>query len=75
MRILTGCCSLKRDACNYYCKICRQTDKTPNVLGRFIHKRDTNTIFCTGCKNEFTREELAKVATQEVLYVERELFI
>ena len=66
--------STKRQACNYYCKICRKTGNTPNILGRFIIQHLTNTILCTGCKNEFTKEELSKVATENIIYAERMLF-
>lgn len=66
--------STKRKACNYYCKICRKTGETPNILGRFIIQRDTKKIFCTGCKDEFTKEELSKISTENVIYVERQLF-
>lgn len=65
--------STKRQACNYYCKICRNTDKIPNILGRFIIQNDKR-ILCTGCNNLFTEKELASVAINNFVYAERILF-
>ena len=66
--------STKSTPCNYYCKICRKTENKPNILGRFILQHLTNNYLCTGCRNEFTKEELRKIATQDIIYVERILF-
>lgn len=49
----------RRIACNYYCKVCKQTDKLPNILGKFVIMEDGR-MSCTGCKNEFTKEESSK---------------
>ena len=67
------CFSTERQACNYYCKVCKSSGGVPNILGRFIIL-DNKNIFCTGCKSEFPKDELNKFTDFEVVYVERKLF-
>ena len=53
----------KRSGCNYNCKICKKSGKTPNMLGKFT-VIDNNNVLCSGCKNIFTKKECIQFVNQ-----------
>ncbi len=58
-----GCCHFfnkPRQPCNYHCKVCKKTGMTPNSLGKFVVVQEEGKaiIKCTGCKSQFSRDEL-----------------
>ena len=46
-------------ACNYYCEVCRKTDKTPNMAGRFYIISETE-CQCSGCNTVFDKDSIYK---------------
>jgi hypothetical protein len=75
------CCFLKKRQYNYYCKCCKiffddnsnRNRNLPKMVGKFVIL-DNGYIRCTGCKNEFTKEDSIKFFDSNIITVERKKF-
>lgn len=50
---------VKRNGVNYDCPMCKLTNRTPNILGKFFIIDET-TYKCNACENVFKREYCPK---------------
>jgi hypothetical protein len=61
-----------KNVCNYYCPVCINSGKIPNISGRFflINQYECQ---CNGCGNIFNKNLFYKIViTNAVLYNEEE---
>lgn len=47
----------ERNGVNYHCPVCKNTNKSPNLLGKFVSINE-NHFKCAGCNNIFNKKSI-----------------